>query len=94
MREEANPCDAWADCPAVWITLCSVMLFLLLNRWAEATASSLSASETSLPVLPKADMLLRREKWNISQLRAHTCLVLNLAFSGFSRWHLHRYMSL
>lgn len=48
MREEANPRGAWADpLPAVWITLCSVMLFLLLNRWAEATVSSLSASETS-----------------------------------------------
>lgn len=74
--------------------LCSVMLFLLLNRWAEATVSSLSASEACLPALPKADVLLRREKGNISQLRAHACLVLDLAFSGFLRWHFHRYKSL
>lgn len=59
MREEANPCGAWADpLPAVWIMHCLVMLFLLLNRWAEATVSSLSASEPFLSVLPKVYVLL------------------------------------
>lgn len=83
MREEADP---WVDpVPAVWITLCLVMLFLLRNRWAEVMVSSLSASESSCSVLPKVYVLLWSVEGerNILQLSTQACLVLSLLSLGF-----------
>lgn len=63
MKEEANPRGAWTDpLPNVWIMLCSVMLLVLLNRWAEATLSSLSASEPALLSPSKAFCASVKEK--------------------------------
>lgn len=83
MREEANPCGAWAGPhPLVCILLWSVVL--LLSRWAEALVSSLAAAEMVLSVLPELCALLGGGKGNIWQLDAQARLVLDLAFSGFS----------
>lgn len=63
MKEEANPRGAWADpLPNVWIMLCLVMLVLLLNRWAEATISSVSASDPALLSPSKALCASVKEK--------------------------------
>lgn len=74
--------------------LCSLMLLLLLNRWAGATISSLSASELALLSPSKALYGSVKEKRSISQLSAQACLVLDLALSVLSSCHLHWYKSL